>query len=414
MLQNIPLYIGLRYIRAKRRNSFIAFVSIFAFIGMALGVFALIVVLSVMNGFDRELTQRILRAIPHGYVNPVEPLTDWSTLATEVRAHDSVLGAAPYVQGHGLATYPGSVQGIEIQGIHPSAERDISDIHEFMLRGSIDALEPGEYRIVLGSLLARYLGVSLGDRVNITLPTVAITPAGVFPRNRRFTVVGVFEVGAQVDQNLALVHVQDAQTLFRRGEAIDGLRLRFESIFLAPRQLNQLLATLGPNYSGRDWSQTQGSLFQAVQMEKTVVGVMLGIIILVAAFNIVTTLVLMIAEKRSDIAVLRTLGLPASGVVGIFMVQGIAIGLVGISIGAVFGVLVAENLGPIVAWFERVVGGQIFDPTVYFVTTMPSELVWSDVAWVCGGAALVSVIATCYPAYRAAGIEPAEALRYNT
>ncbi len=413
MFNRISLYIGLRYIRAKRRNSFISFVSLFSLIGMALGVFALIVVLSVMNGFDRELKQRILRVVSHGAITSQQPLVDWPVLVERLQAMPQVLGAAPYVQGYGMADVHGSVHSVQIHGIEPSLEPDVSEVHAHMLAGQLDALQAGEYRVILGALLARYLDVGVGDKVNLTLPLVAVTPAGIFPRARRFTVVGIFEVGAQLDQELALVHWQDAQRLFRRGDAVDGVRLRFDDIYRAPADLRQIEAELGEQYSGRDWSETQGSLFQAVQMEKTVVGVMLSIIITVAAFNIVTTLIMMIAEKRSDIAVLRTMGLPARGVVGLFVVQGVALGVSGIIAGAALGLVVATHLGAMVAWAEQLLGAQIFDPTVYFVTALPSEVQAGDIVRVCLGAFVISLLATCYPAYRASQIQPAEALRYN-
>jgi lipoprotein-releasing system permease protein len=376
-------------------------------------VFALIVVLSVMNGFDNELRERILRVVPHGFIDAKAPLEEWPSLAEQMLQHPRVLGAAPYIDGYGMVTYDGTVRGIQIQGIEPNAERSVSHVHEHMLVGSMDSLMPGEYGIVLGNLLARYIGVTTGDKVNITLPDVSVTPAGVFPRSKRFTVTGVFEIGAELDQSLVLIHLNDAQKLFRKKDGVDGLRLHFDDIYDAPVIVNELTQTLDDRYEGRDWSATQGSLFQAVQMEKTVVGIMLGIIIAVAAFNIVTSLIMMITEKRSDIAVLRTMGLAASGVVAIFIVQGTAIGLVGISIGAILGILVALNLAAMVAWCEQLFGTQVFDPTVYFVTSMPSQIMPSDILWVCIGAGTISFLATCYPAYRASQIAPAEALRYN-
>lgn len=413
MNNTVAFYIGLRYIRAKRRNSFISFVSLFAFAGMALGVFALIVVLSVMNGFDREVRERILRVVPHAYVSMEGGIADWPSLQTRLNQSGGLHGSAPYVKGHGLISFDGATHGMQLQGIEPGIEPQVSVVHDHMLTGGLDALEAGEYRIVLGSLLARYLEVTTGDKVSVTLPSVAVTPAGVFPRTRRFTVAGVFEVGAQLDQELALIHIGDAQKLFRRGDHVDGMRLRFEDIYAAAEHIPDVRQALPPTYTVQDWSETQGSLFQAVKMEKTVVGVMLGIIIAVAAFNIVTTLIMMIAEKRSDIAVLRTMGLRARGVIGIFMVQGMVLGLVGIVIGTVLGLLVAFNLAPIVNWFESLLGARIFDPSIYFVTSMPSEVRYGDVVMVCAGAAVVSFLATCYPAWRACLIEPAEALRYN-
>lgn len=414
MTQSISLFIGLRYIRAKRRNAFISFVSLFAFIGMALGVLALIVVLSVMNGFDHELKSRILRVVPHGFVYSEPPLTDWPDLVTKLATVPRLEGAAPFVHGFGLIDYSGRVKGIQIDGIDPAIDSRVSDVQRYMLIGDLEQeLVPGEYRIALGSLLARYLQVNVGDKVSVTMPAVSITPAGVFPRSKRFTVAAVFEVGAQVDQDLALIHLQDAQTLFRRGQAVDGLRLKFDSLYYAPEGMKEAERILGKGYTVKDWSETQGNLFKAIKMEKTMVGVMLSIIVAVAAFNIITSLIMMIAEKRSDIAVLRTMGLPTRGVIKIFMAQGVSIGLVGIAIGAALGVLISLNLSTLVGWFESISHTRIFDPSVYFVSAMPSQLHWRDVLYVCLGAGVISFLATCYPAYKAAQISPAEALRYN-
>lgn len=413
MKLTLPVFIGLRYAWAKRQNSFISFVSLFAFIGMALGVFSLIVVLSVMNGFDRELKERILRVVPHGVIEQRPLLTDWSVLAEELRGAEGLVGSAPYIAGHGLVAYDDSVRGIQIQGIDPELEKNVSSVHAFQVVGSLSSLQPGSFNVAIGSLLARLLGVSVGDKVNITLPQVSITPAGVFPRSKRFTVSAIFEVGAQVDQSLMLIHLNDAQILFRKKGGVDGLRLRFNNIYRAPAFVDQIKAEYASDYRIRDWSETQGSLFQAVKMEKTVIGTMLGIIVLVAAFNIVTSLVMMITEKRSDIAVLRTMGLSARGIVGIFVVQGTLIGSVGIVLGTILGVLVALNLAEMVAWVEGLLGMQVFDPTVYFVTIMPSYLMLSDVLLVCCGSLIISFLATCFPAYKASQIAPAEALRYD-
>lgn len=421
MLNSVPLYIGLRYTLWKHRG-YIAFVSMFAFVAMALGVFALIVVLSVMNGFDRELKHRILRVIPHGFLSSDVPLSDWLGLSSELEQHKSrykVLADAPYIAGQGLVSFSGGVRAIEIQGVLPEKEANVSDVHKHMLVGSIGDLGQTRYGIVLGSLLARYLGVTTGDKVNITLPDVSVTPAGVFPRVKRFEVIGVFQAGAQVDESLALIHLRDAQKLFRMGNNVDGLRLRFADIYDAPRNMGALVNTLNESPSfvakitGKDWSHTQGNLFQAVKMEKTVVGIMLAVIIAVAAFNIVTSLVMMVAEKRSDIAVLRTQGLSRLNVVKIFMVQGIFMGVMGILLGAVCGIAVAVYLPEIFVWIENTLGWQLFDPSVYFVTQLPSEWHWQDTVTICVFAFFVSVLATIYPAYRAAQIPPAEALRYD-
>ncbi|WP_075185230.1 lipoprotein-releasing ABC transporter permease subunit [Teredinibacter haidensis] len=411
--QSIPLYIGLRYINAKRRNGFIAFVSLFALVGMALGVFALIVVLSVMNGFDRELKERILRVVPHGFLTTSAPLVDWAALYSSIQQAPGLQAAAPFIEGKGLLSFGSTVKPIQLQGIDPAYEKNISAVGEHMILGELEYLQPGEYHIVMGALMARYMGLSIGDKVSITLPEVSVTPAGIFPRSKRFTLVGVFEVGAQVDQFLTLIHIRDAQKLFRRGKAVDGLHLKFDDIYRAPSAMNQLQQNIGEGVTAKDWSQTQGSLFQAVKMEKTVVGLMLSIIIAVAAFNIITSLVMMVAEKRSDIAVLRTLGMSRWGIVQIFMVQGIAIGFIGILVGAFAGIVTAIWLPQIMGFIESHTGMQVFDPSVYFVAYLPSEWKLSDTLMVCGLSTFIAILATIYPAYRASKIEPAEALRYD-
>lgn len=413
MLQSVPWFIGLRYIRSKRRNGFIAFVSIFALLGMMLGVFALIVVLSVMNGFDHELKSRILKVVPHGFVTTAKPLQSWPDLADKIEHTPNLLASAPFIEGKGLIAYGRSVRGVEIQGIDPIHEANVSEINQNMLVGELAYLLPGEYGIVLGSIVARHLGVNTGDKVSLTLPVLSITPAGVFPRSKRFTVIGVFQVGAQVDQSLALIHLHDAQKLFRLPAQVHGLRLRFNDIYVAPKGVERISALLGQGYAAKDWSQTQGSLFQAVKMEKTVVGIMLSVIIAIAAFNIVTSLIMMVAEKRPDIAVLRTLGMTRQDIIKIFMVQGTAMGFLGIAVGALCGIFTAHYISEIMGFFERLIGFQTFDPNVYFVSYLPSVWKWQDTLWTCGLAAVISFLATIYPSYRAAAIEPAEALRYD-
>ena len=382
---------------------------------MGLGVFALIVVLSVMNGFDHELKQRILRVIPHGYVTMTKgKLDDWQGLAAELKGWPDLVASAPFVSGQGLIAFGGTVRGIEIQGIQPEYEEKLSPIEEAMLAGSLADLQPGEYGIVLGRLAAQFLGLTLGDKVSVTLPVVSVTPAGIFPRTKRFQVVGVFEVNAPIDQTLTMIHLHDAQKLFRTGDAVDGLHLGFTDIYQAPDAMKNIGVQLGTDYKVLDWSQTQGNLFQAVKMEKTMTGVMLSIIVAVAAFNIITSLIMMVSEKRSDIAVLRTMGLRRGDIIKIFMVQGTTMGCTGIVVGAALGVFTAINLSGIVAFVEKSFGVQFFDPDVFFVSFLPSVWQWQDTVVVCVGAFLVCILATIYPAIKAAKIEPAEALRYDT
>ncbi len=409
----LPLFIGLRYLRSKRRTQFISFVSGFSLLGMVLGVAALIIVLSVMNGFDRELKQRILSVVPHGFIEAETRLDGWRELAARVQQHPEVLAAAPYIEGFGLVGYETGVQGVQIQGILPDFEAAVSVIEDHMLVGSSHDLRQGEFGIVLGSLLARYLGITRGDKISLTLPDLIVTPAGVFPRMKRFTVIGVFEAGAQVDQNLVMIHLNDAQKLFRYGSAVQGVHLRVSDIYRARPVIDDLAGQLGDSYRYKDWSQTQGSLFQAVKMEKVVIAVLLMIIVAVAAFNIVSSLVLMVADKRTDIAVLRTIGLSARQVMGVFMVQGSAVGVAGIFAGAILGSLVAVFIDQLVSWLEGIFSVHLFDPNVYFISHLPSLWQWQDVLVICGVAAGMSVLATLYPAYRATRIQPAEALRYE-
>ncbi|GAB2189962.1 lipoprotein-releasing ABC transporter permease subunit [Sessilibacter sp. MAH1] len=415
----VSLFIGLRYLKAKRRNQFISFISTFSLIGMAFGVFALIVVLSVMNGFDREIKERILSVVPHGFVRSEQGIDDWSSLRDEVFRDPDVTGAAPYIEGYGLLNYGYGIQGVNIQGIDPSIEPSVSSVAEKMVVGELDNLQPGEFGIVIGRLLARYLGVTTGDKITLVLPQVSITPAGVFPRQKRVIVVGVFEIGAQQDQTLALINIHDAQKLFRFDAEAEGLRIATSDLYSAQAVLSRLQSTVSQETTSShkleflDWSQTQGGLFQAVKMEKIVVGSLLMIIIAVAAFNIITSLILMVSDKRSDIAVLRTMGLSAAEVMAIFIVQGTAVGVIGILMGGVLGSLCAVYVGDIVQFFESVVGTPVFDPNVYFVSKLPSLVMINDVFTVAGVGFVLATLATLYPARQAAKIQPADALRYE-
>ncbi|HSC68425.1 MAG TPA: lipoprotein-releasing ABC transporter permease subunit [Cellvibrio sp.] len=412
MLKNIPLYIGLRYTRAKRRNQFISFISAFSLVGMALGVMALIIVLSVMNGFGREMQERILSVVPHGFIDQQPSVKDWPALAKQVDLHPQVVASAPYIASSALVHYSGGVEAIELQGVLPDAEARVSIVDQRMIVGSMAQLQAGEYGIVMGQLLASRLMLAPGDKIRIISPEINITPMGAFTRSRNFTLVGVFEVGAQVDGTLALIHLQDAQK-FLRQPGVQGLHVKTTNMFDAAKVMGELREQLGDDYRVKDWSQTQGSLFQAVKMEKIVVGALLMIIIAVAAFNIVSSLVLMVADKRSDIAVLRTMGVSARQVMAIFIVQGSAVGVFGTFIGTVIGCAVASSLTPIMNGLETLFGLQVFDPDVYFISQFPSVLLWQDVVFICSIALLLSFLATLYPAYRAAQIEPAEALRYE-
>lgn len=413
MMKNIPLYIGLRYTRAKRRNQFISFISAFSLIGMALGVMSLIVVLSVMNGLDREMKQRLLSVIPHGYIDREPALSTWLDVAQQVKQHPKVLGVAPYIASEALVSYAGGVQGIQIEGVLPEEELKISVINNHMLLGSLTDLKAGEFGVVMGSMMAQQLGLAMGDKVVITSSDINITPAGIFPRNKNFTLVGVFQVGNQVDNSLAIIHLQDAQKFFRVQGSAQGLHVKTTDLYAAPSVMTDLAKQLGSEYKVKDWTQTQGSLFQSVKMEKIVVGTLLNILIFIAVFNIISSLVLMVADKRSDIAVLRTLGLTSKQVMGIFIVQGSTVGFVGTLIGLVAGCVLTWLLNPIMNLLETLFGFQVFDPETFYISGLPSYLMWQDLLTITFTALILSFLATLYPAYRASKIEPAEALRYE-
>jgi lipoprotein-releasing system permease protein len=408
-----PFFIGLRYIKAKRRHQFISFISGFSLLGMALGTLALIVVLSVMNGFDREIKQRILSVVPHGFIDELPALQDWEGLSSEISTTPHLVASAPYISGYAMLSSKQSVQGAQLQGILPDQERAVSVIDTYMYRGDTQQLQQGEFGIVLGRILASSLRVDMGDSVLMTLSDISITPAGIFPRTKRFTVVGIFEVGAQVDQSLAMIHLGDAQKMFRYGDKVQGLRVKFDDIYQAQEKIAVLQKQLGDQYQLTDWSQTQGSLFQAVQMEKRMVTLLLLIIVAVAALNIVTGLMLMVADKRGDIAVLRTLGMTTKHIMCIFITQGSVVGIVGIVVGAILGCLLAISISEVIAVLESLFGIYIFDPNVYFISQIPSELRWGDVLFICVSGISMSILATLYPAYCAAQIAPAEVLRYE-
>jgi len=413
MTTNLPFFIGLRYIRSRRKNGFVSFISLLSFVAMALGVTALILVLSVMNGFDYEIRQRILNVVAHAAIFNEDGVHNWQQLGADANLVRGVEAFAPYVEGYGLLSSDAQGQGVLIQGIDPLLEDAVSPISEHMMVGEMALLQPGEYGIVIGHLLARSLGVIRGDYVMLSLPELNVTPAGIFPRYKRFRVFGVFQVGAQVDSGLAFVHYRDAQKLFRTGDAVTGVRLRLANPFDADDIVATLNNDMGPEFKAKAWTEDMGNLFQAIELEKKVVSLLLAAIIAVAAFNIIASLILMVADKRQDIAVLRTLGVEAGTISRIFMVQGSAVGAFGVFCGVIFGSLLALWIGDIVHWLEYAVGFRVFDPDVYFISQLPSRLLWQDVLMISGLGFGLSLLATLYPSYRAGQILPAEALRYD-
>lgn len=414
MFRPLPFFVGLRYTRAKRRNHFISFISLISMLGLTLGVMVMILVLSVMNGFDRELRTRILGMVPHATINGYQPIDDWQSLAETLLEHPRVEGAAPFVQLQGMLTHDGSVAPVLVNGIIPEAESNVSIIENHMQAGALGDLVDGEFGIIIGELTANRFGVAPGDKLTFVLPEASVTPAGVFPRLKRFEVKGIFKVGAELDGSLALIHANDAARLARWTPGqVQGVRIRLDDLFQAPRVSWDLVASLPGDYYAQDWTRSHGNLFAAIRMEKTMIGLLLLLIVAVAAFNIISTLVMVVTDKKSDIAILRTLGASPMTIMGIFMVQGSVIGVVGTLAGLVLGVLAALNISTLVAGLERLLGMQFLSSDVYFINYLPSELIWTDVVLICGTALGMSFAATLYPAWRASRTEPAEALRYD-
>ncbi len=418
MFRPLEVFIGLRYTRAKRRNHFISFISLASILGIAVGVTALIAVISVMNGFGTELKQRILGMVSHATIEGVgETLRDWPQAIEIVRSNPHVLGAAPYIERQAMLQGE-RVSGAIVRGVEPSLEPQVSDIGLRMKSGTLDDLVAGGYGIVLGKELAMTLGVGVGDKVTVFAPEFSATPIGALPRTKRFVVVGLFEAGMQeYDAGLAVMHLKDAQTLYRL-DGPTGIRVKMDDMFRAfaiGRDIAQDLANKAGSgyYRITDWMQGHNNLFQAIAMEKKVMFLILSLIVAVAAFNLVSTLVMLVQDKQADIAILRTLGQSPASVMGTFVVQGMLVGSLGILLGVFFGVLLAHNLTAIVHWIERTFHTSFLSADVYYITDLPSELHWDDVLWITVSAFVCCALATLYPARRAARTEPAAALRYE-
>ncbi|NVK21832.1 MAG: lipoprotein-releasing ABC transporter permease subunit [Kangiellaceae bacterium] len=409
------LFVGLRYTRAKRRNHFISFISLISMIGIALGVMVLITVMSVMNGFERELRDRILGMAPHVLVqNFGDEITDWKNIETLVRENPSVIGTSPYIQSETMFRHQGLDQFGLVQGVLPEKIGEVSIVLDNMKSGSFNQLQAGEYNVVLGSGLASRLAANIGDKISlIVLRETKINLAGVNMRTKRFNVVGVFETKSEADKGMAFIHMDDAAKLFRVGEGVTALQIKTNDVMNVSNISWEISKQLDHAYFVTDWTRQHQTLFNAIDMEKKIMFILLTFIIAVAAFNIVTSLVMLVTEKQADIAILRTLGASPGSIMRIFMTSGVINGLIGTTVGVILGILLALNLPDIVQWIEQTFNVSVFPQNVYFVNFLPTHLIQSDVVKIAVSAFTISVLATIYPAWKASRTQPAEALRYE-
>lgn len=416
MFKPAALYIGLRYTRAKQRNSFISFISVVSIVGIALGVAVLITVLSVMNGFDREIQKRVFTMVPPITVGSVSGyVSGWQDLQKTLASMPMIKASAPFVNGEVLLSNSGSVQPALISGVIPKQEAAISQISSKMVQGSLTELQPGKFGIILGENLAQVLGAQVGDKITVVTPQVSLSPAGVMPRFKRFTVVGIFHAGGGFgfDRGLGFINLNDAQRLLGLGDKVTGIHLSIDNVYAAPQVAEQLMHELTATASITTWADQFGELFHAVKLEKTMMFLMLLLIVAVAAFNLVSTLVMVVNEKQADIAILRTFGATPQMIMNIFIIQGGIVGLLGTMLGVIGGVILAWNVTDLVNVIEKIFHVQFMSSNVYFVNYLPSEIIWSDVLTICLASLLLSLLATIYPAWRAARMDPVESLRYE-
>jgi lipoprotein-releasing system permease protein len=415
-VSSYELFIGLRYTRAKRRNHFISFISLISLLGITLGMTALITVMSVMNGFQKEVRTRILGVAAHIQVSGIDgKLTEWRRVAGEALRHPEVEAAAPFISAQGMVSHDQIVSGVAVRGVLPEMENEVADFASMMVDGELNILAPGQFGMVIGRELARALGVFTGDKIVLISPQGQVTPAGILPRLKQFTIAGIFQAGHfEYDSSLVLIHLADAQKLYRMGDdEVSGVRLKLRDLFHAP----QVAQELGPMISAEvfisDWSRQHANYFRAIQIEKRMLSLILALIIAVAAFNIVSTLVMAVTDKQPDIAILRTLGASPRSIMKVFIVQGTLIGVLGTTLGVIGGVLLAYNIEAVIAAIERVFSVQFLSREVYYISEIPSDLQFADVVTVAAVSFVLTLLATLYPSYRASKVNPAEALRYE-
>ena len=412
MLRPLALFIGLRYTRAERKNGFISFISLISMIGLTLGVAVLITVLSVMNGFDRELKTRILGMVSQANVSSYEIMPDWQTLAKKIEENDkNVVATAPFIGLQGMLTAHGQVAGIMVTGIEPEHETKVSIIGEHMVQGDIHALKAGEFGIVLGESMVRSMGLTIGDKITLVLPEASVSAAGVVPRFKRFTLVGVFNISQEIDNNMAYVAMRDAGVLLRLPEGAQGIRLKMNDIFKAPQAAVKAQNVAPERLMADDWTSTHGNLFSAIQMEKAMIGLLLFLIVVIASFNIVSSLVMLVTDKKSDIAILKTFGASPKLIMQVFMVQGMIIGVIGTVAGTILGVTFTLTVSQLLGFINNVFGLHLFD--AYFVNYLPTHIKVTDILLITSSSFLLSFIMTIYPALKAAKIQPAQTLRYE-
>jgi lipoprotein-releasing system permease protein len=409
------LFVGLRYTRAERRNHFISFISLISMFGIALGVAALIVVLSVMNGFEKELRARILGVVSHVQISgPGGRLADWPKLVAQASRDPRVVASAPYVDAQAMLSSGPDARGALVRGVEPALEQKVADIGAHMVAGTLEELEPGAYRIVLGAELARALGVGRGDKVMLMMPRGPLTQSGVLPAARQLVVSGLFNLGMfEYDSTLALVNLRDAQELYGLGARVSGVRLKLVDPLQSRSVAQDLLDRVNDTLFITDWTRSHANFFRAVQSQKTMMFLILLLIVAVAAFNIVATLVMIVTDKQADIAILRTLGASPGGIMKVFVVQGTLIGIVGTLVGVVAGVVLALNVGVVLPAAEKLLGVRVLDPSIYFISELPSDLQRADVVAIALVALALSLLATLYPSWRASRLNPADALRYE-